>query len=330
MRRPVLPAFCVPVLSLSHLMAASWLSYGNDPQCTSWSRKEVELNRQTAQSITLVWKTHLDNQPRELNSLTAAVAVEGVPTNQRMEEIVVVGGASDTIFAMNAETGKLLWKKTFAVEGKSRQEPSWLCPNALNATPLIRRERLGASVLAIASDGKLHMLNVLDGEDRMPPQQFVPPFSKNWSLNLDKENVLYTSVSQGCNGAKSGVYAMDLSTKDHRDQLLRVGEGRRGCMGSRGCTGQRRRNGVCANGRRILRRRQESVSGHGAAAFGKRSQAGGLLHALQSLLPHTQGSRHGGELGHCISVERTRDPGYGRKGRRDPSSGCEACRRAGP
>ena len=66
---------------------------------------------------------------------------------------------------------------------QAHQEPFWLCPNALNDTPLIRKDGLKATVFVIASDGKLHTLNAINGEDRMPPQKFVPPFSKNWSLN---------------------------------------------------------------------------------------------------------------------------------------------------
>lgn len=62
----------------------------------------------------------------------------------------------------------------------------------------------------LASDGKLHSLSIVNGEDLAPPIPFVPPFSKNWSLNL-VDGVLYTAISQGCNGAKSAVYAMDLN-----------------------------------------------------------------------------------------------------------------------
>jgi outer membrane protein assembly factor BamB len=181
--------------------------------------------------MTLLWKTHLDNQPRELNSLTAAVAMEWVVTDQGMKEIVVVAGASDNLFALDAGTGKLLWKKTFSVEGKSRQEPFWLCPNALNATPLIRKEGLKASVYAIASDGKLHVMNITDGEERIVPIQFVPPFSKNWSLNL-ADGVLYTNTSQGCNGATSGVYAMDLAT--HKINFFQSSKGGAGIWGRAG------------------------------------------------------------------------------------------------
>jgi outer membrane protein assembly factor BamB len=181
--------------------------------------------------MTLLWKTRLDNEPRELNGLTAAVAVEWVVTDKGMKEIAVVAGASDNLFALDVGSGKLLWKKTFSVEGKPHQEPFWLCPNALNATPLIRKEGLRASVYAIASDGKLHVLNITDGEERIVPIQFVPRFSKNWSLNL-ADNVLYTNTSQGCNGAASGVYAMDLAT--NKISFLQSSRGGAGIWGRAG------------------------------------------------------------------------------------------------
>jgi len=223
----------VLLASISPLPAADWLSFGVDAQRTSWSPQETDINRDNVKSMGLLWKTHLDNQPRELNSLTAAVAMEWVVTDKGMKEVAVVGGASDNVFALDASTGKLLWKKAFAVEGKSKQTPFWLCPNALNATPLIRKEGLKASVYAISSDGKLHVLNLTDGEDRMPPIQFVPPFSKNWSLNL-VNGVLYTTTSQGCNGAKSGVYAMDLNTPDHKINFFQASSVAAGIWGRAG------------------------------------------------------------------------------------------------
>jgi hypothetical protein len=103
----------------------------------------------------------------------------------------------------------------------------------LNDTPLIRKDGLAATVLVIASDGKLHTLNVINGEDRTPPQKFVPPFSKNWSLNL-AGNVLYTNTSQGCNGARSGVYAMDLSAPDHPAKFFQAANGGAGIWGRAG------------------------------------------------------------------------------------------------
>ena len=214
MKSKLFIVLCLPALLVA-LTAANWLSYGGDPQRTGWSPKETDITPDNAKSLGLLWKQHLDNQSRELNGLTAPVAVEWVVTDQGMKEIVVVGGASDNLYAIEAATGKLMWKKTFTNENKPKQEPFWLCPNALNATPLIRKEGLKASVMAIATDGKLHVLNIIDGEDRMPPIPFVPPYAKSWSLNLLGETV-YTATSQGCGGAHSGVWSVDLGNPEHK------------------------------------------------------------------------------------------------------------------
>src|ERR1700691_3290372 len=136
---------CLGMLWITHSIADDWLSYGHDPQRTGWSPKETDINRENAGYISLLWKTHLDNQPRELNSLTEAVVSEWIITDKGMKEIAVVAGAADNLFALEASSGKLLWKKTFTVEVKAKEKPHWLCPNSLNATPLIRKDDLGVS-----------------------------------------------------------------------------------------------------------------------------------------------------------------------------------------
>ena len=186
--------------------ASQWLMFGGDPQRTGWAKQEKILSKESLKDFGLLWKLHVDNEPKELISLTPPVIVEDVYTSKGVKDVLVVAGSSDNLFAIDADAGTLLWKKTFSVEGKPKQEARWLCPNGLNDTPLLQKERGGLgkmSVYVIASDGKLHALNVVDGEDRFPPTQFVPAFSKNWSLNF-QDDVLYTTTSQDCNGAKSG------------------------------------------------------------------------------------------------------------------------------
>ena len=192
--------------------ASEWLTFGGDAQRTGWAKKEKMLTKDSLKNFGLQWKLHLDNEPKELISLTAPVVVEDVYTSKGVKDVVVVAGSSDNLYTIDADAGKLLWKKAFSVEAKPKQQPHWLCPNGLNDTPLLQKEHGGLgtmNVYVITSDGKLHALNVIDGEDRFAPAQFVPPFSKNWSLNF-YDNVLYTATSQGCGGAKSGVWAMDL------------------------------------------------------------------------------------------------------------------------
>ncbi len=47
----------------------------------------------------------------------------------------------------------------------------------------------------ISIDGKLHALNLVNGEDRFPPKQFVPAYSKNWSLNSSGNFILHHYLS---------------------------------------------------------------------------------------------------------------------------------------
>lgn len=228
-RSPILALIC-----LAPSFASDWLTFGGDAQRTGWAKEEKDITKDNAKNLGLLWKATLDNEPREMNGLTAPVAAEWVVTPQGMKEIVVVGGASDNLYALDAESGKLIWKKTFTAEGKPKQQPFWLCPNALNATPIVRKARgLKVLVYAISSDGKLHVLDIHNGEDKEPPLQFVPPFSKNWSLNIQND-ILYTTTSQGCNGAKSGVYAMDLRTEGHKISFFQSSSNGAGIWGRAG------------------------------------------------------------------------------------------------
>src|SRR5262249_25762585 len=130
-------------------------------------------------------------------------------------------GSSDSIAAIDADSGKLVWRKTFSVSGTPGRKPDTLCPYALNATPVVQNGRPKV-VYAISSDGKLHTLSVVDGEDKVPPKDFVPPFSKNWSLNI-VDGVLYTPLSQRCNATLSGVYSMDLNSPERSVQSFQAG-----------------------------------------------------------------------------------------------------------
>ena len=196
------------LLLAGSLAGADWLTYAGNPQRTGWARGEEKITKENVAKLKLEWTRKLDNLPKELNALTVPLIAENVITNRGFKDVAIVAGSSDKVFALEAESGKLLWQRTLETQGEPKQKPHWLCPNCLNATPVLSKRP--PTIYVIASDGKLHTLNVVNGEERQPPVQFVPPFSKNWSLNL-VNNVLYTTVSQGCNGAKSGVYAMDLN-----------------------------------------------------------------------------------------------------------------------
>ncbi|UWZ84444.1 PQQ-binding-like beta-propeller repeat protein [Occallatibacter riparius] len=51
--------------------------------------------------------------------------------------LVIVAGSSDHLWALDAETGELAWKVDSKLREPRPANCDWLCPNALNATPVI-------------------------------------------------------------------------------------------------------------------------------------------------------------------------------------------------
>ncbi len=177
--------------------ASDWLTWGYDQQRTGWNRGETTLSKDNVSKLTLKWSTRLSTPPTNvaLSTLTAPLVMEKVKTIHGLKNLVFLLGADDTVFALDADSGKLIWKKSFTNHLSPLHPGTWLCSNTANDTPVIDRQR--GILYLISSDGKLRGLGVSDGADRMTPVDFVAPFSRSWSLNLI-DNVIYTSSSRSC------------------------------------------------------------------------------------------------------------------------------------
>jgi outer membrane protein assembly factor BamB len=111
------------------------------------------------------------------------------------KNLVFLLDADDTVFALDADTGKVLWQKSFPNPLAPARPATWLCSNTVNDTPVIDRAR--NILFLITSDGKLRGLNLSDGTDRMKPTVMVESFARAWSLNLI-DGVVYTTSGRGC------------------------------------------------------------------------------------------------------------------------------------
>ncbi|HYM09242.1 MAG TPA: PQQ-binding-like beta-propeller repeat protein [Bryobacterales bacterium] len=205
-RNLVVLLFSTLLLAQSRV-ATDWLTFGGNPQRTGWAAQEKHFSKDNVSKLQLLWKSQLDNAPLEMSSLSAPIVLENAITPHGFKDLVYIAGSSDNLYALDSETGKPLWQKHFENPDQPKRR-HWLCPGDLNATPVV--DKKSRTIFLITSDGKLHGLNIINGEDRFPPTQFVLPFSKNWSLNF-VDGVVYTAISQGCGGARSGVYAMKVS-----------------------------------------------------------------------------------------------------------------------
>src|SRR5579872_1121030 len=215
MLRPivVLAAFS-GLLSLS---GADWLTDAGGPQRNNWQKDEKILAVNTVKNMKLLWKLHLDNEPRQMHSLFPPLIVERVNTRSGVKQIAIEAGVSDNIYAIDVEKGALLWKKhftsTWTPPPNGGRGGGILCPGGITATPVIGPAGTPGkyTVYAASWDGMLHQLNVADGEDVAPPSSFMPPNGKPYGLNLYK-GVIYTHTAQGCGGNPNVIYAFDLET----------------------------------------------------------------------------------------------------------------------
>ncbi len=213
-------AWCALSLAASGLLRGDWTTYGHDPARSGWAQEETSLNPRTASTLKLQWKAHVENESYSLTALTAPVVATRKRADGAAVSVVYVAGVGGTVFALDGQTGAILWKKalrSMALPGKGGFQGSFLCPNGITATPVVDEER--NRLYVISSDGSLYGLDLDTGNASYGPVPFVAPFAKSWSLNLVNGTV-YTSVSLGCGNGRAGVYAADV--RDVRRPQLRA------------------------------------------------------------------------------------------------------------
>ncbi len=206
-------------LALGSLLVcgADWLTDGGDTMRTAWQRNEKILSQSTVKDMKLLWKLKLDNEPRQMHSLFPPLIIEKVTTSRGTKQVAIEAGVSDNIYAIDVDTGQVLWKKhfvsTWTPPANGGRGGGILCPGGITATPVVApTDKPGKYTVYVASwDGMLHQLNAGDGEDVKPPAKFMPPNGKPYALNLFN-NVIYTHTAQGCGGNPNIAYSYDLAT----------------------------------------------------------------------------------------------------------------------
>jgi outer membrane protein assembly factor BamB len=203
---------CLALFSLvTHAQSGrsrEWLTWGADAERSGWNRGETALSKQTVGRLELKWKAQIDKEVSiEIESgnamLTTPLVAQGVRTPQGTRTVVYTLSASNTLAALDANTGARLWQRNFDNTVEPRSAPNWICTNTSTATPVIDKAK--GTLYMLAADGRLHGVDLASGEAKLvPPPEFVTPFSRNWSLNLI-DGVLYTTVGRGCgNGPAPG------------------------------------------------------------------------------------------------------------------------------
>ena len=196
---------------------ADWLTDGGDLERTAWQRNETLISTSSVRDMKLLWKTKLDNQPRQMHNLLPVLIAGRVDTARGWRSIVLVTGVTDNLYGLDAETGEILWHTRFKTDwtppAGGGRGAGILCPGGITATPVIGPTDTPGkyTVYAAAWDGTLRRLNLADGKEIAPPAKFMPPNGKPYALSL-RHNVIYTHTAQGCGGNPNMVYIYDLAT----------------------------------------------------------------------------------------------------------------------
>ncbi len=130
-----------------------------------------------------------------LSTMTAPVLVAGVSTPSGPKDMLFILGANNVVFALDANSGQILWQKSYPNPASPLKPKEWLCPGTPNDTPTIDKAR--GVVFFITGDGVLRGLNLADGAERLAPVPMTAPFARAWSLNLI-DNVLYSTSGRAC------------------------------------------------------------------------------------------------------------------------------------
>ena len=218
-----------------------WLTYNYDPQRTGWNRGETTLSKKTVGKLKPIWNTQLTtaSKPIILSTLTAPVVAGGVATPDGARDLLFTVSIEDTLTALDANTGKIVWQKHFPNTLTPQRPASISCSNTEQATPTIDKAK--GVIYFTTSDGKLRGAKLGDGAEAITPTDMVQPFSRNWSLTLS-DDVVYTTAARGCGGSKAqpvefgSVSAVDVSDPAH-PSLSRFYTGKGRPAGPWGATG---------------------------------------------------------------------------------------------
>jgi outer membrane protein assembly factor BamB len=218
-------ALLLPAAATAQAPANEWLTFGYDQQRSGWNSAETALTQANVGRLKLLWSSQLPTPPQDTSMPTLTSPLVAQVNSKTM---VFTIGIDDTLFAIDADSGKTVWQKSFPNTLKPVRPATTNCHNTETATPVIDKAR--SVIFFTTSDGKLRGADLTDGAEKLTPMQFVAPFSRNWSLNL-VNNVVYTAAGRGCGGDASQsiepghVSAMDVNDLSH-PQLSRFLTGR--------------------------------------------------------------------------------------------------------
>jgi hypothetical protein len=113
-----------------------WTTSQGDAQRSSWVRTDVRLTKDAVQKgeLKFLWKMKLDNDARQLNSLTTPVLMDRLISHRGFKALAFIGGSAERMFAIDTDLAKIYWTTIINYSSIAPPANSTLaCPGGLIA-----------------------------------------------------------------------------------------------------------------------------------------------------------------------------------------------------
>ena len=109
-------------VALAQRGGQEWLTSSADAQRSSWIRIDSKISTNSMQKpgFKFLWKLKLDNEVKQLNSLTQPVLLDRLIGYRGFESLAFVGASSDALYAVDYDLGIVYWKTDLKSSASSR------------------------------------------------------------------------------------------------------------------------------------------------------------------------------------------------------------------
>src|SRR5262249_30578163 len=127
--------FLWTALAIAQRGGQEWLTSNADAQRSSWIRTDAKISVASMRKagFQFLWKMKLDNESKQLNSLTQPVLVGNIIGYRGFKSLALVGGSFDTLYAIDDDLARVYWKAQFNYPATTQETASLLCPGGLTA-----------------------------------------------------------------------------------------------------------------------------------------------------------------------------------------------------
>jgi outer membrane protein assembly factor BamB len=160
----------------------------------------------------LLWKSDFEYRSDKPQRQTATATCPGGLTAP-----VLMAGSSSTPMHFAAMASQIPAAAAATPGARIRLRPSPYFPPLSQSVYPLRPNTLSelAALYTVSSDGNLHVVNSSTGGELIAPFRFLPPNAYVTSINI-RDNVVYATTANNCDGYMNALYAVDLLSRDRK------------------------------------------------------------------------------------------------------------------